>query len=723
MNLWSMNDSGADLRPLTQHRGWDIKGATLSEGHIVYQVGADLHHYDIAAQRDAIIPIRLASDLDHQREKWVRRPLDYLTSAHLSTNGDRLVFTARGHVFTAPAGQGRFVDVTRSAAVRYRQARFLPDNRSLLALGDESGELEFVKLPANGVGGPERLTTDGKVFREEGVPSPDGQWLAYHDKNQELWLFHFSTKKTLLIATSKNGEFEDLAWSPDSQWLAYVRPADNAYSQLWLYRVTADRVVPVTSDRVNSFSPAWTPDGKWLYFLSDRQLESLVSSPWGTRQPEPFFDKTVKLYAVALQRDTRSPFEPNDELHPADAKKEGTPDKPKKGAPASATGTAAATNGVAAASAAKPTPAAAPRAVSIDLEGVADRVMEVPVAAGNYSGLSATDKQIYWFARDSVPPRKRHLMTLTIGNDSPKPKTLVEDVGSYELSLDGKKLMIRKGNAFYVIDSGASAPAKLEKAVDLGGWTFSLDPRQEWRQMFVESWRLMRDYFYDPHMHGVDWAAMLQKYLPLVSRVTDRAELSDLMSDLVGELSALHIFVRGGDHREGTDQVQISSLGARWERDPERGGYRIERVYRSDPDYPERAARPARPARSGHRRGGCHRVHQRDSDTLRTSAGGAAAQSSRQTGPRPRARPRGGGVSGRDCHPDLDQPGSGTALRGLGVLAPSARGGEGPGTDRLRASARHGGQRHRPVGAGLLSRVQPARPDRGRAAQPGREYR
>ena len=235
MNLWTMNPSGGDLQQLTRHQGWDVKSPALSQGRIVYQLGADLRLYDIAAKDDRLIPIYLTSDFDQKREKWVKKPMDYLTAAHLSPEGDRLALTARGQVFVAPVEQGRFVEATHDASVRYRAARFMPDGKSLLALSDATGELEFCRVPANGVGGPEALTQDGKVFRFEGPPSPDGQWIAYHDKNWRLWVTQLAEKKARLVATSKVRAFSDLTWSPDSQWLAYVRVADNTYPQVWIY--------------------------------------------------------------------------------------------------------------------------------------------------------------------------------------------------------------------------------------------------------------------------------------------------------------------------------------------------------------------------------------------------------------------------------------------------------------------------------------------------------
>ncbi len=569
MNLWSMDPSGKDLQQVTSHKGWDVKSPSISEGRIVYQLGADLHLYDLASKSDRLVPITLSSDLDQEREKWVKKPTDYLTAAHVAPDGERVVLTARGQVFVAPTAQGRLVEATHDDSVRWRDAGFTPDGKSLLALSDATGELEYYRLPANGVGKPEQLTSDGMGFRFAPVASPDGKWMAYGDKDWRLWVFNLEKKKARQIDASQVEPFSDLAWSPDSQWLAYVRVADNTYPQIWLYSLKTNRATALTTDRVNSFSPAWSPDGKWIYLLSERHLETAVSSPWGLREPEPYFDSPVGLYHVSLVKDQRSPFQPPDELH--------LPDKEQKKKGTENTNTAPAT--------------------TIELAGIQARVEPVPVPPGNYSELSMTAKRLFLLASGSGLEGRtnRSLRVLEITNLEPRLKTLAETVKSYELSLDRKKVLVHKEDSFYLIDSEAAPPAKLEKSVPLGDWTFSVNPRQEWRQMFTEAWRLERDFFYDRNLHGLDWAAILKKDLPLVDRVTDRGELGDLIFEMVGELSALHTFVRGGDEREAPDDIRVGALGARLSRDPAAGGYRIEHVYRGDPDYPDRASPLAKP--------------------------------------------------------------------------------------------------------------------------------
>jgi tricorn protease len=598
MNLWSIKGDGSNARQHTRHRDFDVMGASLQNGRIVYQWGADIRIHDIASGEDRLIPVALTSDFDQLRERWVAKPVDYLTAAHLSPKGDRLVLTARGQVFVAPVEQGRFVEVPRQTGVRYRNAQFLPDGRSLFAFSDESGELEFWRLAADGLTPPVQLTTNGTIFRFPGLASPDGTWLAFSDKNFRLWLHHLERRETRLVAESTLGPLLDVAWSPDSRWIAFSDPATNGYGRIKLYQPATTNTTAVTSDRVNSFSPAWSPDSKWLYFLSDREIRSMVGSPWGPLQPDPFFTETTRIYQLALTNGLRSPFAPSDELVPDDSD-----DKPKDPSvsptPAPTPSPAASSTSLVAippvATNAPATTKAAVPPMVIDLAGLAQRLYEVPAPPGNYSELRVTAKHLLWASQDTSFEGKRHLKQLEITAKDPKPKTLVEDIRDFQLSGDGKKLLIRKGDAFHVIAADASAPAKLDDKVNLDGWTFSLLPREEWRQIYTEAWRMMRDYFYDRGMHQVDWPAMHRKYLPLIDRISDRGELNDVISQMVGELSTLHIFVGRGDNRRGIDRIRPASLGARLSHDPAGGGWRIDHIYRADPDYPSAAGPLARP--------------------------------------------------------------------------------------------------------------------------------
>ena len=588
MNVYSMDSRGHDVREHTHQREFDVQSASLWDGRIVYQCAADLWLLDLATGHEAIIPITLASDFDQLRDHWVAKPLQYLTTAHIAPDGSAAVFTARGEVFTLAPNGGRIVKVAGDSSIRFREARYLPDGKGIVALSTQDGESEFWRYPANGLGEPQQWTRGATVLRWDGVPSPDGRWLAHRDKDQQLWLLDISTHRNTRIASSLEGDFLDLTWSPDSQWLAYVELAANGYAQIKVLRAATREIHAMTSDRYDSVSPAWSADGKWLYFLSDRMLKTLVESPWGPRQPDPYFDRSMKIYQLGLTAGVRSPFDPPDELHPgheqapADVHK-GKGDSqraPKQSGPA--------------------------LKVDIDFDGLAERLSEVPAPAGNYQVLQASAKRLCWLsASDEAPPRLA-LECLHIASDGDPPETIASDVKSFEISLDRRKMLLRKADDFYILDSDAPAdvlqPRGPEETrqlarsrIDLSHWTVMTSPRAEFRAMFLNAWRLERDYFYDRHMNGVNWAQMRDRYLPLLERVTDRDELNDVLAQMVGELSALHIFVVGGDDRKPADNIELASFGALLRRDPQAGGFVVEHIYAHDPDLPDQAPPFARP--------------------------------------------------------------------------------------------------------------------------------
>jgi tricorn protease len=602
MNIWSMGLDGTGLAQHTRHDDYEVHGASLSKGRIAYQHGADLRVFDIAANAHRPVPIRLVSDFDHVRERWVTNPREWITSSHLSPTGDRVVLTARGQLFVVPVEGGRLVEATRNKKVRYRNGRFTHDGLSLIGLSDESGEVEFWQVPANGIGPATQLTRDGTVLRWDGLPSPDGKFIAHHDKDRQLWVFEVATKKQTKLVFAGDGDFDDLAWSPDSRFLAYTAPAPNQLTRIHLWEAASGKIVAATSDRYDSVSPVWSRDSQWLYFLSDRNFVSLVGSPWGSRQPEPFYDKQTRIYHIPLVPGARSPFQAPDELHTKvtkddakDTKDEGQGTKGKEKDKGQGTKDKEKDEGQGTKDKGSVEAALQSR---ISLDNLVTRLIEVPVPAGNYMSLSADDKRLYFLDRDTEPRSKRILKTLAFDNTKPEIETFLEDVQSYELSQDGKKLLVRRERDMLVLDGGAKAPASSElakKVLPIADWRFRLDPRDEWRQMFTEAWRLERDYFYDRQMHGVDWNGIRAKYAPLVDRVTDRAELSDVLSQMVAELSALHIFVGGGDHRAGADDVEPGSLGARTTLDVKAGGHRVTYVYASDPDIPDELSPLSRP--------------------------------------------------------------------------------------------------------------------------------
>lgn len=591
MNVWSMDGSGHDLKQESHQKVFDVDSATLSDERIVYACGADLYSLDLKSSHEQLIPITLVSDFDQLREHWVKRPVASVSDVHISPDGTNAVFTARGEVFTLPAKNGpRIVKVAANSGVRYRNAQYLPDGKNIVLLSTESGETEFWRYPANGLGGIEQFTRDASGLRWDGTPSPDGHWFAHRNKDQELWLYDLKTKHDKRILQSRADDITNLSWSPDSRFLAFVETATNSFQQIKVLNTDTGAIEALTSDRFNSSDPAWSSDGKWLYFLSDRTLKTTVQSVWGARQPEPHFARAVKLYEVALQPYLRSPFLPADELHP-ESDKGKDKDKPAETKPPAVRPGQHGNPPSEAAPEKKQTPN-----VYIDFTNIQSRLEEVPAPAGNYHSLEAIDKRLCWLDDSDESPPKSALQCLDINNKGDEVETVATEIKDFEFSLDRKKLLLVKKEDFYILDSDVKAgtigdaKAMGKAQINLSRWTFATNPRTEYRGLFLDAWRLERDYFYDKKMHGVDWTAMRARYLPLVDRVSDRDELNAVIGQLVSELSTLHTFVAGGDSRKPADQVDLATLGALLRRDEKAGGFMVDHVYQSDPDLPNDAS-------------------------------------------------------------------------------------------------------------------------------------
>jgi tricorn protease len=613
MNVWSMDAQGKDTREESHQHIFDVQQASLNNGRIVYSCAADLWLLDLSTGHEEAIPITLESDFDQMREHWVKKVTDYITAVHLAPDGSSAVFTTHGEIYVLPAKTGRIVRVAGGdSSIRYRSAIFLPDGKSIVALSSKTGETEFWKFAANGESAPEQWTSDAKVLRRDGAPSPDGRWLAFSDKDQQLWIYDIKNKQDKRIAQSMNGDFDHLCWSPDSQWLAYEETADNQYVQLKVLNVNSGEIHAITSDRFDSTDPAWSSDGKWLYFLSDRNLQTTVPAPWGPRQPAPHFDRTMKIYELALVTGLRSPFLPADELHP-DTNENKDEEKKDAGSDASDKTTSTTDKNAADKSASakkdetKPgdkeqkKEEKKPPAVTIDFTGLDARLDAAPAPPGNYESLQATEKRLCWLNRSDEVEPKMALQCLDIANKGDDPDTVMADVKGYEISLDRKKMLVAKDDSFFVFDTDVKAaaladPKALPKAaIDLAHWAISTTPRDEFRGIFLDAWLMERDYFYDRHMQGVDWIAMRDRYLPLVDRVANRDELNDVIAQMVSELSALHTFVFGGDERKPSDDIQGATLGAVLRRDEKAGGDQVEHIYQYDPDLPSEAPPLARP--------------------------------------------------------------------------------------------------------------------------------
>ena len=446
------------------------------------------------------------------------------------------------------------------------------------------------RFAANGVGEPRQLTRGATVLRQRAFPSPDGKWVAHFDKDRRLYLLNLASGEDKQVDHSKFDAYESIAWSPDSRWITFTKSAQNQFETLQLIEVSTGKLTQLTSDRYDAREPAFSPDGKWLYFLGNRNLRSLVTSPWGQRNPEPYFDRQAKIYALALDPTARWPFLPKDELQKPEPEKKAESAKAAASADGKSDGKAdGKTDEKADAKDAGKQP---PLKISpLVLAGLSDRLYEVPVPPGNYSRLSTDGKRLYFVVTETAVERKLSLRSVAIEAPNPMPPTVelfFDEIRSYQMTEDRKKLLVRKVNDLFMFDTGKSAPPQAEQAkfaVNLRDWSIAVDPREEWKQMFVDAWRMHRDFFYDKNMHGADWKKVRARYEPLMARVTDRAEVNDVLAQMSAEAAALHSQVGTSDLRKGEDTVDVAALAADVVKTAQ--GFRIVRLFGGDPELLE----------------------------------------------------------------------------------------------------------------------------------------
>jgi tricorn protease len=379
-----------------------------------------------------------------------------------------------------------------------------------------------------------------------------------------LMLYSKSSGTSTIIAQNDYGFSAPFAWSPDSRLIAYTDRAVNQTGYIRIYDVKEAKSYQVTTGRQEDYTPRFSKDGKWLYFISERTLTTSVRSPWGSRQPEPYYNKTAKIYAIALNKSAEFPFREATELSSVKSDTSKTlKENDKK----------------------KPDNSKTKIEVIYDLSDAGSELYVAPMKAANVVNFELNNEWLYWSEYNS-DYNSVNLNALKITNKkNNETANIASSIYEFKLSGDGKKILIRDKNGIVVLTADGSKPDAKKNSVDLTKWAFTIDPVEDWKQMFKDAWRMERDYFYDKNMHGVDWQGIYDQYSPLVNRVTDRYELDDILARMISELSALHMFVYGGDKRQPGDNISNGYLGAILSPDKNHEGFVINHIYCSDPDY------------------------------------------------------------------------------------------------------------------------------------------
>ncbi|MFA6956884.1 MAG: PDZ domain-containing protein [Thermoanaerobaculia bacterium] len=518
LNLYGYDTKTKQTKKLTNHDDYDVLWPSGGSNALVYECGGYIYRFDPAKGTSTRVPIRVYGDFEGTLP-YFKNVTDNVESFELSPSGARALLVARGDVFTVPAKDGNIRNLTQSSGVRERDASWSVDGKWISYLSDRSGEYEIYVRPADGSGSERRVTTDGSVWRFEPRWSPDGAKLAYADKDLRLRIADVATGKSVDVDRGAYGDITHYRWSPDSRWLTYSKEVETRLSAIFVYELASAKSTRLTSGTTNDREPVFDPKGRYLYFLSDRDFNLKFSSYEFTYQ----YADSTRVYLALLTKKTAAPLLPKSDeesVAAAEAKKDAPgKDDAKKGD-------------------SKEKPAAGVT-VSIDVDGFESRVRAVPGASGNYSQLAATaDGPIYLSGSDG----SKKLVLYNF--EQRKEETVIDGVNGYALSAKGEKLAYRRGSEYGIADAkGGQTGTKLA----LERLEMRIVPREEWAGIFNDCWRMLRDWFYDPKMHGLDWKLMKVRYGALVPYVSHRADLDFIFGELGGELNAGHVYVDWGD--------------------------------------------------------------------------------------------------------------------------------------------------------------------------------
>lgn len=556
-NLFTCDPKSKEVVQLTKFSDFPINTVGYGSGKIVFEQAGYLHLYDVASNTETQLHIRVPADLPAIRPRYVSAAKN-IQNAALSPSGARAVVEARGEIITVPAEKGDPKNLTNSPGFFERNPAWSPDGKKIAWFTDASGEYQLMVAELGADGKTKAYPLNGKGFYYNPVWSPDSKLISYSDNGFNLYYIDLVTGKIKLIATEPvydifGGMYPD--WSPDSKWITFAMVTPTNIMRVYLYSLDQDKHYPVTDGLSDCSEPVFDKSGKYIYFFGSTDAGPVRQ--WFDLSSEDMKMKN-SLYLAVLDKTGPNPLlkESDEEKGKADpVKEEGKPKEKEKSDTVST-----------------------PKTV-IDIEGIADRILALPVGPGFYSSLSAgPEKQIYFKENPAFPPAegpttsKLHVFSL----ESRKDNVALDALNNYQLSFDKSKILYNLADNWFITKTGDKIePGK--GGLNLDAAQIKIDPPAEWAQMFNDVWRINRDYFYDPGMHGADWNAMKKKYQQFIPYLTCRDDFTRLTRWMCSELSVGHSYTWGGEQYRTAKTVPVGLLGADY--NVENNLYRFSKIY------------------------------------------------------------------------------------------------------------------------------------------------
>lgn len=547
MNLYSYDLTSKTTTQHTFFADFDIKYPSLGNDAIVFENAGYIYRFDLTAGKESKVSIQINDDFESGRGGLIDVSKN-VSNFEIAPDGNRALFGARGEIFTVPAKYGNTRNLTNTSGVHERNSKWSPDGKWISYISDVSGEDEIWIRAQDGLGEPEQITKNADNYKYQPVWSPDSKKLLWADRAQRLQYVDIESKSVTPVTESKVWEYSDYAWSPDSKWITYPNPEEDVMTKIKLFSVDKKETYDVTDGWFESGAPTFSSDGKYLFFTSDRSFSPTYSQ---TEWNHAYFDMS-KIYFITLSKETKSPFEPKsdevkvkEEEKKSDGKNKSDDKKKEDGKPVT---------------------------VKVDVDGLVQRIAGLPVSASNYRNLSVIGDKVYYL-RQGNKDSKAKLFLYELDKQK---ETELGDVNGYEISADTKKMLVGSDGSYAIIDLPTGKIEPKDK-LSLSDMKMKLNKREEWIQIFNESWRQMRDFFWTPNMHGVDWKKMKENYSQLLPHVNHRVDLTYVIGEMISELNIGHAYVGGGDYPKA-ERIKLGLLGATVERDASSKYYRITKI-------------------------------------------------------------------------------------------------------------------------------------------------
>jgi tricorn protease len=562
ITLWVYDTNSKIVSRVIENHGMDIMSASAGPGAIVYEQFGSLHLYDLEKGQEREVRVDIRGDFPGLRTHF-EKVADHVLNVGISPAGARAVFEAHGEILTVPAEKGDVRNITNSPAVADRSPSWSPDGKSIAYFSDATGEYALNIKDQDGMKAARTISLGNPPsYFFSPVWSPDSKKIAYTDKRLNLWYVDLDHPIPVKIDTDTYFSFGstiEQAWSPDSRWVTYTKLLTNHMRAVFVYSLDSKKSTQITDGMSDAEYASFDKGGKYLYFTA-----STNAGPAGFLLDMSSNGHTVtrNVYLVVLRKDLPSPFRPeSDEEKIASSESPAAPDKEKSSADKG-----------------KKEPASA-KPVQIDFEGIGQRIVALPLSAANYSG-AFSGKEGELFLKQTQPESASRggngqfsVLKFTLADRKSIP--LASGIDDFRLSFNGEKYLFRQGPKWGI--ASTSAPLKPgENLLNMDSMEVSVQPREEWNQMYHEAWRIERDYLYASNYLGLDIGAAEKQYGAFLPGIVSREDLNYLFLEMLGKLSTGHTFVSGGDIPHVTP-VSVGLLGADYK--TENGRYRFARVY------------------------------------------------------------------------------------------------------------------------------------------------